>query len=79
LLIARLARQARKREGALARLRKLRKRASDEIDRLLEFLDASDIDPDLEPTLGFMRGPAEMDDLRPALCPVHPGRDRRRG
>jgi hypothetical protein len=61
-LIARLARQARKRERALARLRELRKRASDEIDRLLDFLDSSDIDPDLEPTLGFMNGPAEMDE-----------------
>src|SRR5260370_20874594 len=50
MLIARLARQARKRERALARLRELRTRASDEIDRLLEFLDASDLDPDLEET-----------------------------
>jgi hypothetical protein len=29
---------------------------------LLNFLDASDLDPDLEPTLGFMNGPAEMDE-----------------
>jgi len=49
-LIARLAKQARKRERALVRLRELRKRASDEIERLLEFLDASDLDPDLEET-----------------------------
>jgi hypothetical protein len=61
-LIARLARQARKRERALARLRKLRKKASDEIDRLLEFLDNSDLDPDLEettdnePSLGWSTG-----------------------
>jgi hypothetical protein len=37
-------------------------KAADEIDRLLEFLDASDLDPDLEPTLGFMNGPSEMDE-----------------
>jgi hypothetical protein len=35
---------------ALRRLRSLRKEAADEIDRLLGFLDASDIDPDLEET-----------------------------
>jgi hypothetical protein len=61
-LAARLATQAAEREEALQRLRSLRKEAADEIDRLLEFLDASDIDPDLEPTLGFMNGPPEMDE-----------------
>jgi hypothetical protein len=61
-LAARLATQAAEREEALQRLRSLRKEAADEIDRLLDFLDESDIDPDLEPTLGFMNGPAEMDE-----------------
>jgi hypothetical protein len=41
LLSARLATQTAKREKALKRLRKLRQKAADEIDRLLEFLDAS--------------------------------------
>lgn len=49
-LAARLATQQRQRERALRRLRKLRVKARNEIDRLLEFLDASDIDPDLEDT-----------------------------
>jgi hypothetical protein len=57
-----LARQEAQRWRALKRLRKLRAKAADEIDRLLDFLDASDIDPDLEPTLGFMNGPPEMDE-----------------
>ena len=57
-----LVRQEAKRWRAIKRLRKLRAKAADEIDRLLEFLDASDIDPDLEPTLGFMNGPPEMDE-----------------
>src|SRR5664279_5437100 len=57
-----LARQEAQRQRALKRLRKLRMKAADEIDRLLDFLDASDIDPDLEPTLGFMNGPPEMDE-----------------
>src|SRR5664279_1977738 len=57
-----LVRQEAKRWRAIKRLRKLRAKAADEIDRLLEFLDASDIDPDLEPTLGFMNGPQEMDE-----------------
>ncbi|OKO67374.1 hypothetical protein AC628_39400 [Bradyrhizobium sp. NAS96.2] len=47
-LAARLARQARERERALQRLRRLRQKAGAEIDRLIDFLDASDIDPDLE-------------------------------
>jgi hypothetical protein len=50
---ANLRRQAKEREAAKAVLRDLRKQARDEIDRLLEFLDASDLDPDLEPALGF--------------------------
>jgi hypothetical protein len=37
-----LARQQRQREKALRRLAKLRRKASDEIDRLIAFLDASD-------------------------------------
>jgi hypothetical protein len=37
-----LARQQRERERALRRVAKLRRKASDEIDRLLAFLDASD-------------------------------------
>ncbi len=45
-----LAMQQQDRAEALQRLRGLRKEASDEIDRLLGFLDASDIDPDLEET-----------------------------
>jgi hypothetical protein len=48
-LTARLATQAAQREKALKRLRK-RTKAADEIDRLLAFLDASDLDPDLEET-----------------------------
>jgi hypothetical protein len=52
-LAARLAKQGKERERALNRLRKPRVRARAEIDRLLEFLDASDIDPDLEPSLGW--------------------------
>ena len=48
-LATRLAAQQRQREIALWRLRKLRVKARAEIDRLLEFLDASDLDPDLEP------------------------------
>ena len=57
-----LAKQEAKRIKALQRLRRLRTKASDEIERLLNFLDASDIDPDLEPTSGFMNGPAEQDE-----------------
>jgi hypothetical protein len=57
-----LAKQEADRVEALQRLRGLRKETADEIDRLLDFLDESDIDPDLEPTLGFMNGPAEMDE-----------------
>jgi hypothetical protein len=53
VLAARLATRQRARERALRRLRKLRVKARAEIDRLLEFLDASDIDPDLEPSLGW--------------------------
>lgn len=45
-----LARQQRRRETALQRLRRLRNEARDEIERLLAFLDASDLDPDLEST-----------------------------
>jgi hypothetical protein len=41
-LAARLAKQAEQRERALNRLRKLRTKAADEIERLLGFLDASD-------------------------------------
>ncbi|WP_409188786.1 hypothetical protein [Bradyrhizobium sp. RDM4] len=41
-LVARLAIQQRARETALRRLRRLRKKASAEIDRLIAFLDASD-------------------------------------
>ena len=48
-----LAKQQRERERALRRLRKLRIKAADEIERLLQFLDESDLDPDLEPSLGF--------------------------
>jgi hypothetical protein len=51
-LTARLAAQAKNRERTLQRLRKLRIKAADEIDRLLALLDASDIDPDAEPSLG---------------------------
>jgi hypothetical protein len=50
---ARLAAQARKRERTLQRLRKLRTKAADEIERLMAFLDASDLNPDLEPSLGW--------------------------
>ena len=32
------------------------------VDQLLEFLDGLEEDPDLEPTLGFMNGPPEMDE-----------------
>ena len=43
-----LAIQERQRGKALKKLRRLREKARDEIDRLLEFLDASDLDPDVE-------------------------------
>jgi|SRR5882757_809649 len=43
-----LAAQQRARIRALRRLRRLREKARIEINRLLDFLDASDIDPDLE-------------------------------
>jgi hypothetical protein len=45
-----LAKQEAERIEALQRLRRLRKEAAAEIERLLEFMDASDIDPDLEET-----------------------------
>lgn len=48
-----LAAQERRRQRALRRLAKLREKARAEIERLLTFLDASDIDPDLEPTLSL--------------------------
>jgi hypothetical protein len=32
------------------------------VDLMVEFLDGIEEDPDLEPTLGFMNGPAEMDE-----------------
>jgi hypothetical protein len=32
------------------------------VDMMLEFLDGIEEDPDLEPTLGFMNGPPEMDE-----------------
>ncbi|EGP07546.1 hypothetical protein CSIRO_2785 [Bradyrhizobiaceae bacterium SG-6C] len=54
-----LRKQERERRRALRKLRKLRARARDEIDRLIQFLDESDLDPDLEadgsdePSLGF--------------------------
>lgn len=57
-----LAIQQRERKTSLQRLAALRLEATEEIDRLINFLDASDIDPDLEPTLGFMNGPAEEDE-----------------
>ncbi len=38
---------------ALQALRRLRQEAQAEIDRLITFLDATDIDPDLEPSLGW--------------------------
>lgn len=56
---AQLLRQVRRRHKALQRLRKLRQQARDEIERLIQFLDDSDLDPDLEadgadePSLGF--------------------------
>lgn len=50
---ANLRRQAKQREAVRAALRDLRNQARAEIDRLLSFLDASDLDPDLEPELGF--------------------------
>jgi hypothetical protein len=62
LLETGLAVQNRDRETSLQHLATLRKEAAEEIERLLDFLDASDIDPDLEPTLGFMNGPAEVDE-----------------
>jgi hypothetical protein len=43
-----LTRQARRSADASKILRELRRAARDEIDRLIAFLDASDIDPELE-------------------------------
>lgn len=57
-----LAVQERDRQTALQNLRKLRREARDQIDRLIRFLDESDLDPDLEdggddePWLGFLDG-----------------------
>jgi hypothetical protein len=48
-----LHRQTKRRAASLAKLRELRSQARAEIDRLIAFLDASDLDPDLEPALGF--------------------------
>lgn len=48
-----LLKQERERRRALRKLRKLRQQARDEIERLIQFLDESDLDPDLEPSLGF--------------------------
>ncbi|MET4364292.1 hypothetical protein ABIB06_004891 [Bradyrhizobium sp. LB8.2] len=45
--------QAERRSAALVTLRNLRNQARAEIERLIAFLDASEIDPDLEPALGF--------------------------
>lgn len=72
------------RSNALATLRDLRRQARQEIERLLAFLDESDIDPDLEPWLGFPDGStghaynagvtddreADDADLEPSLCGV---------
>jgi hypothetical protein len=61
-LLAQLAKQEAQRQRTLKRLRRLRQKAADEIDRLLKFLDASDLDPDLEetadnePSLGWTIG-----------------------
>ncbi|MDH2402008.1 hypothetical protein QCM77_18885 [Bradyrhizobium sp. SSUT18] len=52
--VANLRQQNREREATLVVLRDLRSQARAEIDRLLAFLDASDLDPDLEPSLGFL-------------------------
>jgi hypothetical protein len=52
--------QERERQKALRRLRKLRLKASAEINRLINFLDESDLDPDLEHT----------SDAEPSLCGV---------
>jgi hypothetical protein len=46
--IENLTRQAKPSVDALRALRELRRAARDEIDRLIAFLDASDIDPELE-------------------------------
>ena len=48
--MANLAAQNARRRKALMRLANLRRQARDEIDRLIRFLDESDIDPDLEET-----------------------------
>src|SRR6266481_235386 len=45
-----LAIQEQQRQEALETLRRLRKEAAAEIERLLDFMDASDLDPDLEET-----------------------------
>jgi hypothetical protein len=57
-----LTKQTQERQESLRTLAQLRKEARDEIDRLIHFLDVSDLDPDLEddgsdePSLGFLDG-----------------------
>jgi hypothetical protein len=50
---------------ALQAIRRLRREAADEIERLLALLDALDGDPDLEPTLGYLP-PGMPDEAEPS-------------
>jgi hypothetical protein len=58
-----LAKQQRDREKALRRVAKLRKRAADEIDRLLAFLDACDPYVTTELEAAIDDGPCDTDEL----------------
>ena len=68
-----LVRQQRDRKRALRRVAKLRKRASDEIDRLLAFLDASDPYAATEMEDAVDDHPCDTDELEPSLCGIHVG------
>ncbi|MCF2523900.1 hypothetical protein [Bradyrhizobium sp. G127] len=66
---AHLAIQMQERQSALKTIARLRRQARDEIDRLIRFLDESDLDPDLEdtgddePSIGFCyEADLELDD-----------------
>lgn len=50
-------------EDAFQAIERLRKEAADEIDRLLAFLDSTEQDPDLEPSLGFLEPAFSVDRL----------------
>jgi hypothetical protein len=62
-ITAGLARQQRERDKAIRRLFKLRAKASAEIERLIAFLDASDLDVATELEAAIDDGPCDTDEL----------------